>query len=70
MNIRKRLERLEQFSRGLIEQEESLAEAARTIGISLKDYKQLQYEIGLLPFEELLKLAAMCESSGDLVKRE
>ena len=70
MNFRKRLERLEQFSRGLIEQEESLADAARTIGISLKDYKQLQYEIGLLSVEELLKLAAMCKSSGDLVKRE
>ena len=70
MNIRKRLERLEQFSRRLIEQEESLAEAARTIGISLKDYKQLQYEIRLLPVEELMKLAGICESSGDLVKRE
>lgn len=70
MNFRKRIERLEQFSRELAEQEESLAEAARTMGISLKDYKQLQYEIALLPVEELLKLAAMCEYSGDLVKRE
>ena len=70
MNFRKRIERLEQFGREIREQEESLAEAARTIGISLKDYKQLQYEIRLLPVEELMKLAGICESSGDLVKSE
>jgi len=59
MNIRKRIEKLELPMHKLREEEAHLEQDAKKVGLTLREYRELQREIAAMSAEELIKLAEM-----------